>query len=357
MTTTATRHLALLDQATRALAEVQDVSKALEIHDQAEAIRHFCTVRDRSDEAAIKAAEIKLRAARRVGELLPKTGTGHGGQADRGKARAAGLDLPTQRAAEFRKLAAVDVDVFEAHVSSKIKKGKQPSQKQLLKEDKRRKAVEEEAAAPRVVLGAGVRVVLGNMESEGLMLEPGSVDVIVTDPPYPKEYLHLFDSLAEVAEHALKDGGSLFAMVGQSYLPQIMDRLSGALRYHWTLAYLTPGGQAVQLWDRKVNTFWKPVLWYTKGAYTGSWLGDVARSKANDNDKRYHHWGQSESGMLDLVQRCTQPGDLVLDPFSGGGTTGAACIRLGRRFVGFENDSEAHQECLARLERESALCV
>jgi DNA modification methylase len=32
----------------------------------------------------------------------------------------------------------------------------------------------------------------------------------------------------------------------------------------------------------------------------------------------------------------TQPGDIVLDPFAGGGSTGVACARLGRRFIGFE---------------------
>ena len=34
----------------------------------------------------------------------------------------------------------------------------------------------------------------------------------------------------------------------------------------------------------------------------------------------------------------TKPGDLVLDPFAGGGTTGVACQRMGRRFLGFEID-------------------
>jgi site-specific DNA-methyltransferase (adenine-specific) len=34
----------------------------------------------------------------------------------------------------------------------------------------------------------------------------------------------------------------------------------------------------------------------------------------------------------------TKPGDIVLDPFSGSGTTGVACARLGRRFLGFELD-------------------
>jgi site-specific DNA-methyltransferase (adenine-specific) len=37
-----------------------------------------------------------------------------------------------------------------------------------------------------------------------------------------------------------------------------------------------------------------------------------------------------------IVGCASYPGDLVLDPFSGSGTTGAACIELGRRFVGIE---------------------
>jgi site-specific DNA-methyltransferase (adenine-specific) len=37
-----------------------------------------------------------------------------------------------------------------------------------------------------------------------------------------------------------------------------------------------------------------------------------------------------------IVSAHSDPGDLVLDPFSGSGTTGCACIELGRRFVGIE---------------------
>lgn len=198
-------------------------------------------------------------------------------------------------------------------------------------------AAEEEA---RIVLPDGVDLRYGDFREVLADLE-GKVDIIITDPPYPAEFLPLFDDLAKFAAAALKPGGICAVMIGQSYLPQIVNSLGTHLNYHWTLAYLTPGGQAVQLWQRKVNTFWKPVLIYTNGEYVGEWLGDVTKSDVNDNDKNHHHWGQSESGMADLIARLSKPGQLVCDPFLGGGTTAVVCHELGRRFVGCDIDETA----------------
>ena len=180
----------------------------------------------------------------------------------------------------------------------------------------------------------------------------GSVNCIITDPPYPREFLSVYADLAETAARVLEPGGSCFVMIGQSYMPQIIEALSSRLTYQWTLAYLTPGGQAVQVFPRKVNTFWKPVLWFVNGAYGGQWLGDVAQSRPNDNDKRFHHWGQSESGMADLVRRCSEPGDLILDPFCGAGTTGVVAVSLGRRFIGSDLDAGSIATASARLSEE-----
>src|SRR6185369_5490950 len=60
-----------------------------------------------------------------------------------------------------------------------------------------------------------------------------------------------------------------------------------------------------------------------------------------------------------LIERCllasTFDGDLVLDPFLGGGTTAVACVRLKRRFVGIEM-SEAHVAlAVRRADREAVL--
>lgn len=181
-------------------------------------------------------------------------------------------------------------------------------------------------------------------------IEPESVDVIITDPPYPQEYVPLYEDLAKLAAHALKPNGSMLVMVGQSYLPDILALMTPHIRYNWTVAYLTPGGQSAQLWQRKVNTFWKPVFWFINGdEYAGDWIGDVAKSAVNDNDKRFHEWGQSESGMADLIERFSYPGDTILDPFLGGGTTGLVALKLDRLFIGIDSDKQAIETTKQRL--------
>ena len=57
--------------------------------------------------------------------------------------------------------------------------------------------------------------------------------------------------------------------------------------------------------------------------------------------------------MLELVSLFTDPDEVVLDPFAGSGTTGVACLRLGRRFIGVERDEKYHAIACERLEAES----
>jgi hypothetical protein len=58
--------------------------------------------------------------------------------------------------------------------------------------------------------------------------------------------------------------------------------------------------------------------------------------------------------MMRLVDLFTNPGDLVLDPFMGSGTTGVAAFRLGRRFIGIERDPDYFALAVERLRAEAA---
>lgn len=223
-------------------------------------------------------------------------------------------------------------------VIEKIQSGKAKNVKQAKQEIRKdaKKVIE-----PATLSEDQCRLIHAAIAEASDHIADASLDFIITDPPYPREYLPVYESLAKFAARSLKPGGSLLVMIGQSYLPEILTLMTPHVRYHWTLAYLTPGGQAVQLWQRDVNTFWKPIVWFVNGEYSGDWVGDVCKSSTNDKDKRFHEWGQSESGMADLIERFSYPAQLICDPFLGGGTTGAVAVRLGRRFIGIDIKEEA----------------
>jgi len=61
------------------------------------------------------------------------------------------------------------------------------------------------------------------------------------------------------------------------------------------------------------------------------------RLKAGDG-KKLHPTQKPEALLARVILSASQPGDVVLDPFFGTGTTGAVAKRLGRSFVGIERD-------------------
>jgi site-specific DNA-methyltransferase (adenine-specific) len=87
----------------------------------------------------------------------------------------------------------------------------------------------------------------------------------------------------------------------------------------------------------------------TKGAYKGEFIGDD-RITSPANDKEHHHWGQSVGGFLEIVERFTNPGETVLDPFLGGGTTGVACLMKRRQFIGVDIDSDCVETSRQRMQ-------
>ena len=59
----------------------------------------------------------------------------------------------------------------------------------------------------------------------------------------------------------------------------------------------------------------------------------------NHSSDRFHPTQKSLSLMEEIVKIHTNYGDTVLDPFMGSGTTGVACKKLNRSFIGIERDT------------------
>jgi modification methylase len=72
------------------------------------------------------------------------------------------------------------------------------------------------------------------------------------------------------------------------------------------------------------------------------------RLKDEDGGK-LHPTQKPEALLHRVILSCTQPGEVVLDPFFGTGTTGAVARRLGRRFVGIEREDGYAAAARARI--------
>jgi site-specific DNA-methyltransferase (adenine-specific) len=184
---------------------------------------------------------------------------------------------------------------------------------------------------------------------------PAQVDVIITDPPYPTDFLDCYAKLSKLGARVLPEGGSVLAMAMQHKLLDVHERLSLHLDYVWELAWLYANGAKQRYWKGQVFNTWKPVLWYANGkprvqSSHGTWVRDSILNIGNPaEDKAHHHWGQSVSGVKELVEQFSKPGDTILDPFVGGGSTAAAAIELGRRFIGIDIDEQAIRTTAARI--------
>lgn len=161
-----------------------------------------------------------------------------------------------------------------------------------------------------------------------------NIDAIITDPPYPLEFINVFSDLSKYASTHLKDGGFCVVYSGQYNLPEVIKRLSEHLTYVWTFCLYHVGKKQLV---NGVNIMcgWKPVLVFSKGNKKMRFSAyDVVVSE--QMEKHSHEWQQSESGVEKLIEIFTKPGELVVDPFSGGGTFVKAAIHTGRRGIGAE---------------------
>jgi DNA modification methylase len=76
----------------------------------------------------------------------------------------------------------------------------------------------------------------------------------------------------------------------------------------------------------------------------------VFRSDGNDaNAKELHRWGQDYGAFHDIVERLTRPGQTVVDPFMGSGTTLLAAHALGRHAIGCDIDAASVATARGRL--------
>lgn len=343
-----TDSVAIFTRAAQMLAEADTIQKTKELKDLALTARDWAIRKGLGENAVRHAQSYALRAERKMGEMLKATerarGADYGGRPSKldGSRELPSNPPPTLKELGLKKressraqlIADLPEDVFE-----KIENGKITVHKAIKKVKAKKRQEERKNLAQS---GENIQpvdrwnVYRGDIKTIELSKQ---YDFIITDPPYPKEYLPLWEVLAKRAKEWLKPEGLLVAMSGQLYLNQIFEMFNQHLTYYWTACYLTLH-QPTPLRTRQVNTTWKPVLIYgLNDKYQGKIFGDVYQSPKPE--KNNHDWEQNIDGMYSLIKQICLSGQNILDPFCGSGTTGVAALKHGCFFDGIDIDSDS----------------
>ena len=187
------------------------------------------------------------------------------------------------------------------------------------------------------------------------LVEPSSVDAVITHPPHTKDALPQYADLAAFAAHALSDTGVLLVVGSGMLLPGMLERLNHPdLEWLVECDTLFNGPANLSGMPHFIQLHRRPVLVYRKRAFRATGYSDFIEVPAEDGLPPCYN--RHEFAMRLLVEIFAKQGQLVCDPWmldrSG---TALGSMRSRCRFIGASERQESMNRIIQRLEREEQI--
>ena len=205
-------------------------------------------------------------------------------------------------------------------------------------------------------------------------------DAVITDPPYNISRKNNFKSMGRAGidfgewdkdfdltswisycEPLLKKGGNIVIFndwKNMSYIVNALEINGFDIKdlIRWKKTNPMPRNR-----DRRFITDYEVAVWAVKkgGKWTFNRLSDTYErpeiiSKITSKSEKIFggHPTQKPIEVMEwVINRLSNVGDLIFDPFMGSGTTGVACLKTNRKFVGVDNDEKSFNMSCERLKR------
>lgn len=215
-------------------------------------------------------------------------------------------------------------------------------------------------------------------------LPNSSVDLIVTDPPYrvtPKGcagntggmIATKQNMIGKVFEHndvepqdyaaefyrLLKEGSHCYVMTNHVNLISMLNSFTD-VGFHFIKSLIWKKDNKIM--GRFYMSQFEYILFFRKGrgiqinnCGTSDVLEIPNKKHKGDDGKNLHDTEKPVELMRILVENSSKPGDVVLDPFMGVGSTGVACQQTGRKFIGVELDNTYFTAAERRIQNTSSM--
>lgn len=197
-------------------------------------------------------------------------------------------------------------------------------------------------------------LILADCVSELRRMKSKSIDLLLADPPYG------------IGHGSQRSGSSIFRLFTPK---QWDDAVPSTDVFHEMLRvarkHIIWGGNYFAHMLPPTNGW---LVWYKMGGLPPlqfsecelAWTSCDGKSKVFNCRHRGYLKDSKETTVahpaqkpLEVIKWClelySKPGDLVLDPFMGSGTTGVACTLMGREFIGIERDPEYMRMATRRI--------
>lgn len=358
--------LTLRDNAKQQLEQIKTIESGYEYLNKVKAIEVWAKAEKKDAKLQKIITAQKLRTQRIIGKLI-KEGQEKGeiaSQNNHGKGiqssvnnydtRKTLLDIGITRneSSTFQRIADIPEEIFEQEVfiddeepvKGELTTGKLIKiAKDLEKETKRK----EKAKAGSKIDKIDIDFRLGDFEEVFADLPDGSIDCIITDPPYPYEFIECWTKLSRFAKRKLKPNGFCIAYSGQMNLPEVYKRMTENLNYYWTFS-LNHTGSNQLISGRNIFCGWKPILVFQNGfSKLKEPISDIITGSGRE--KYGHKWQQAEAELYEIIELFTNEGDKIFEPFAGSGTTLKAAKVMNRIPIGAEIDEMSYNIAKGRI--------
>ena len=207
---------------------------------------------------------------------------------------------------------------------------------------------------------SNIRLILGDCLEKLKEIPDGSVDAVITDPPYGISYKSNFGSEKYKERIQKTDWDKEFNLTKYwACLWKTVKMDSDVFVFgrweNYNIMKELVGFKQILIWDKccgglgDLKTFiptYELIFYFKKGNRTPNKRtsavirvhSQTSWKNGNPKDTYLHPTQKPTEIIIKLLNISTKEGDTVLDPFMGSGTTGVACAKLNRNFIGIEID-------------------